>query len=52
MLILAQTTQEVFNGRKPTEIDPALAIARNKRKVIRALKKESNPKGNGLAGVP
>ncbi|KAJ3491080.1 hypothetical protein NLJ89_g11374 [Agrocybe chaxingu] len=47
----AATTKEIFDGSIPSEVDPALGIARNKRKIIHKLKNKDNPHGNGLEGV-
>ncbi|KDQ61129.1 hypothetical protein JAAARDRAFT_191240 [Jaapia argillacea MUCL 33604] len=47
----ALSTARVFEGLNPAAIDPALAISRNKRKVIQKVKLEKAPHGNGMEGV-
>jgi hypothetical protein len=49
--MLAQSTQNLFGGLNPSVIDPALANPRQKRKIIRQLKIDAAPNGNGLEGA-
>lgn len=50
VVVTAATTQEIFNGEALGATDPALALSRNKRKIIRDLKNKSNPHGKGIEG--
>ncbi|KAF9472149.1 hypothetical protein BDN70DRAFT_938396 [Pholiota conissans] len=48
---MAPTTKDIFDGKIVAAVDPALGIARNKRKIVRSLKTANNPHGMGLEGV-
>lgn len=49
-IVLATTTKETFQGKALASVDPALGIARNKRKLVHKLRTENNPFGNGIEG--
>ncbi|PPR05947.1 hypothetical protein CVT24_004653 [Panaeolus cyanescens] len=48
---LANSTKAIFEGRSLVSVDPALANARNKRKVIQKMRSKVNQHGTGLEGV-
>ncbi|KAF9552496.1 hypothetical protein CPC08DRAFT_728578 [Agrocybe pediades] len=47
----APATREIFGGKNPFEADSALLGSRGKRTIIKKIKNQANPHGNGLEGV-
>ena len=48
--VSATSTKKIFSGKDLASVDPALALDRNRRKIVRSLKQKENPHGNGLEG--
>ena len=46
----ATSMKKIFLGKDLASVDPALALDRNRRKIVRSLKQKENPHGNGLEG--